>query len=397
MSLKIAYITSTFPKYTGCDIGNYAGFLTKALSELNHDVHVITSALPEIENTFGRVTMHKIMQNWGMLEAPRLMQTLMTLKPDIIHLNHPTAIDGANSKFLVNLIPEMAKAILRCPWVTTLHGFENASPLEKFKILPLLMGSDVVTVTNRFYKQQLKKFMPGADDSKVEIVDVGSHFSGTDDFSFGTKLKVRAHWGLRPDDKVLGFFGFITPPKGFHNLIEIFAKVCKDDPSMKLLALTSWNLTKPDYKHRLLSRIEELGIRDRVIFSGFLPDADLWRALSSIDLCVFPFEQPIEQKSSGVLRQALYKSLPVLTYALDVHYSEHGLNNTKNILLSEFGDEAQMIAKIKMFFTQQALAHDNEDVIDSAEILRQGALALRPRLSFEHVANEMSRIYSKVL
>src|ERR1022692_278074 len=99
---RVAYISSTYPDYKKCGVGIYAGYLTKALAEQGHDMHVITTALPEIRSNLARVTIHKILESWTLSEVPKLTELFKKIKPDIIHINHPTSIAGKKTKMLVN-------------------------------------------------------------------------------------------------------------------------------------------------------------------------------------------------------------------------------------------------------------------------------------------------------
>ena len=225
---RIAYISSTFPDYQACGTGIYAGYLTEALAQQGHDVHVITTALPEIRAAHGKVTVHKILEKWSLLELPKLLQAFMKIRPDLIHINHPTTIAGAKTKVLVNFLPEVNRLTWRLPLVTTLHEFGNVSMLGKLKIMPMILASDAITVTNEHYRQKVQSFLPEELRDRVHVVNIGSAFKpylGTgenqmDEKAQGLKKKEqRARWDIKADDQVIGFVGFITPPKGFHNLI----------------------------------------------------------------------------------------------------------------------------------------------------------------------------------
>jgi len=382
---RIAYISSTFPDYQKCGTGIYAGYLTEALAQQGHDVHVITSSIPEIRPTFGKVTVHKALSGWNMPDLPKLMRLFFQIKPDIIHINHPTAIASAKSKVLVNLLPEINRTTWKLPLITTIHEFPNVSLLGKLKIIPMLLSSDVVTVTNRHYKEKMLKYLPANYDRRIQVINLGSQFK--QNLPARTKFEQKQRWDINPDDKVIGFVGFITPPKGFHNLITAVTPLLKKDPKLKVLALSSWNLTKPSYRQKIMDLIEKAGISHQVIFSGFLEDDDLWSALSAIDLCVFAFDFPVEERSSGPLRQVIFKGLPTVVYANDINYSEFGFKHKENIWFTPIGNT-------------EALRNDIQNLLDHTEQLEnlsQGALALRHELSFDAISNAFSRVYSDLL
>jgi glycosyltransferase involved in cell wall biosynthesis len=381
---RIAYISSTFPDFKGCGVGIYAGYLTNSLAQLGHDVHVITSAIPEIRPTFGKVTVHKLLKSWQPTELYRLAEAFHRIRPDIIHINHPTKIAAGKSKVLVNMLPEINRALWRKPLVTTLHEFGRVSLLGKLKILPMLTGSDVITVTSRYYKDVILKFSPKMDPDKIEIVNIGSMFQNA--LPKVNRQEQRQRWGLRPDDKVVGFMGFITPPKGFHNLIEAMAPFMKADRKIKILALSSWNQSEPAYRQLILNHIEGEGLSAQVIFTGFLEDNDMWNSLEAVNLCAFPFDLPVEERSSGPLRQSIDRGLATVTFAQDSKYDEFGFKHGHNIWFSPFKN-------LKVF---------GEDVVKLLNDINlqiqigKGAHELRSVFSFDNVSNAMSRIYQRL-
>jgi glycosyltransferase involved in cell wall biosynthesis len=383
---RIAFFSSTFPDFESCGTGIYAGYLTQALSEQDHDVHVITTAIPEIKNTFGRVTVHKALQNWNLFEAPRLVAAVNRIKPDVIHINHPTLIAAAKTKFLVFAFPEMNAALWNFPLITTLHEFPNVSKLGRLKMLPLLMGSDLITVTNEFYKNDLCKFLPAGQRHKIEVVNIGAQWPAGG-LPIADRAEQRAKFGLDETDQILGFVGFVSPPKGFENLIEAAAPLLRERPHLKILACSSWNQTQPAYRQKIQSLIAREKIQSQVIFTGYLRDEELWSALAAIDVAVFPFEHPIEERSSGVLRQVLYYGLPTIAFARSTSYSEFDLQHQKNIWLTPHKNITHLRADISMLCDQPLVRAR----------LASGALQLRPGLSFDSISNSFSRLYSQVL
>jgi glycosyltransferase involved in cell wall biosynthesis len=381
---RVAFISSTFPDYKNCGVGIYAGYLTRALADQGHDIHVITSAIPEINPTHGKVTIHKILKSWQPTELFKLVELFHRIKPDILHINHPTTIAAGKSKVLVNVLPEINRSLWRLPCITTLHEFGRVSMLGKIKMLPMLTGSDVITVTSEFYKNAIQKFAPKISSGKIQILNVGSMFNNR--WLLGDKLEQRKRWDLNPQDKVVGFMGFITPPKGFHNLIEALIPLLKKDSRVKVLAISSWNQTSPSYRQKILDMIQKEKIVSQVVFTGFLKDEEMWEALSAVDVCAFPFDYPIEERSSGPLRQAIDRYLPTITFAKNLEYNEFGFQHGKNIWFSPFKDLKK--------FGEDAEILLNDEVLQKT--LSEGAKNLRQVFSFDAVSNQLSRIYSSL-
>ena len=387
---RIAYISSTFPDYKKCGTGIYASYICQALAQQGHDVHVVTSAIPEIRPTFGKVTVHKIMESWNPLDLPKLVQLFQRIRPEVIHINHPTAIAAQKSKILINMLPDANRAFWKLPLLTTLHEFIHVTLMGKAKLFPLIYSSDLLTVTNQRSHEAVCKILPAPQQAKVRVVNIGSMLNESrlsENLSKNQRREAREKWGLVADDKVVGFVGFLTPPKGFHNLVTALAPLLRKNPKIKVLALSSWNMSSPVYRKKILDQIEFEKISGQVIFSGYLEDDGVWESLPAIDLCVFPFDEPVEDRSSGPLRQALFRGIPTVVYADDLGYSEFGFKHGENIWFTPMTNTNSLRTDVEKLL--------NDDLLRSK--IADGTSDLRVQFSNDTVSNSFSRLYAEML
>lgn len=98
------------------------------------------------------------------------------------------------------------------------------------------------------------------------------------------------------------YVGRIQARKNLIRLVEAYARLRGEHPELKLVIVG-----KPDLHYeRLLARIGELGLRDAVVFPGYVPDHDLPLFYNAAEMFVFPsifegFGLPImESMASGV-------------------------------------------------------------------------------------------------
>lgn len=175
MPLKIAFLTSTFPQME-FESARFAEQLVQSLAGLTHDVHVVTTASEEIVNTYPRATVHKIIQKWGLTDMPRLFFLLNQLRPDIIHLHHPSELCDSPLKLLPYALIEMNKTMGQSRIITTLHDFKKRSWITKKLYLSLVAGSSLVTVPNEAEKNAIAKILPEAE-KKIEVVDLVKKFA----------------------------------------------------------------------------------------------------------------------------------------------------------------------------------------------------------------------------
>lgn len=92
---------------------------------------------------------------------------------------------------------------------------------------------------------------------------------------------VRKRLGIREDDFVVGHVGRFSPPKNHKFLIDIFSCIAKKDMNTRLLLVGDGQL-RPDIE----KRVEILGLRDKVIFTGVQKDVD--QMMQAMDAFVFP-------------------------------------------------------------------------------------------------------------
>jgi len=137
--------------------------------------------------------------------------------------------------------------------------------------------------------------------SKADLVIANSNFTKNNVIKHYNidpdKIKV-VHWGINPDNphyemnyksklneknKIVLFLGRITIQKGPDYFIEAAAKVLNFMDNVKFVIAGSG-----DMMPKIVNRTHELGIADKVIFTGFLRGAEVHKAFQMADLYVMP-------------------------------------------------------------------------------------------------------------
>jgi glycosyltransferase involved in cell wall biosynthesis len=108
------------------------------------------------------------------------------------------------------------------------------------------------------------------------------------------------------DKRLILFLGRLHPHKGCDLLIEAFAQLAHYDPRLHLL------LVGPDesgWQKKLQRRVVELGLRDRVTFTGMLMGDVKWGTFSAAEVLMLPSHS----ESFGlVVAEAMAYGVPVL-------------------------------------------------------------------------------------
>jgi len=115
-------------------------------------------------------------------------------------------------------------------------------------------------------------------------------YNGIDLPRFGPEIgggKIRRELEIGRDTKLIGTIGHFAPLKGFEELIEAMEKVVEQGFDMKLaLVGEAIYAGSAHYKQRLMSLVDSVGLKDRIIFVGFRENIP--ELLAAFDVFVLP-------------------------------------------------------------------------------------------------------------
>jgi len=200
-------------------------------------------------------------------------------------------------------------------WLDILH---TLIPLKEMrwvgKILEgeTLMYSDKVVVINQSMKDYVERH--GAERVKV----IGS---GVDLKTFKpSNLKIREQYGVKPDETLLFFMGYVYPFSG----LNIIARQLKDYPKFKLMVVGDGE------SFGSLNRVrDELQLGDRVITIDKKPYKDIPDYINAADVCILPAEVNETMRYIVPIKIYEYMALgkPIICTRLLGVYEEFGHNN----------------------------------------------------------------------
>ena len=123
-----------------------------------------------------------------------------------------------------------------------------------------------------------------------------------DRFKFNeiSRREIRAKYGIKDDDFVIGHVGRFYPQKNHEFLIDVFKEVCKQKPNAKLLLLGDGPL-----QDNIRQKVASLGISESVLFAGLQKDPAPF--YSAMDVFCFP---SLWEGLGIVLLEAQYNGLP---------------------------------------------------------------------------------------
>lgn len=229
------------------------------------------------------------------------------------------------------------KKISNAKLVYHLHNEKLDKRVPKFQ--EIYDAADGILTVSNYIKKCVQTINPL--DQKTQTI-----YNGINLAAFRKNVTIdRTALGFRNDDFVLIFSGRINREKGIMELIEAINQLT-DYPQIKLMVLGSsfyGNVTDEDDFTREL-RFKAESLKERIIFTGFIPYPDIPEYLSIADVAVIPSVWDDPFPTTVLEAQAM--GLPIIATnrggipeevtednAILLQTDEHFVNNLANAIL----------------------------------------------------------------
>ena len=395
--MKIAIITSSFPRHQGDYQGNFIYHQAHGQVERGNEVHVICphiSGLPFHEIMDG-IIVHRfpyfypyrfqcLSSNTGMYTALRQsflagLQLPLFLISELLctwWVIHRYRIELIHSHWFVpsGLVGAAIAFIERKPHVLTSHVLD-ANLFGKFRFsLPVLSAivasADLITTNSRYTKQQIEALVPLQCPCRVIPMGVSP--------SNNPPSQKNSH------NHTILFVGRLVEWKGIDTLIRSMTIVRKAIPDSRLNIVGEGLLREP-----LRRLVQDTGLTDAVCFCGRLSDEDLIKHYDSASILVLPsraFQGLVMEGLGVVLLEAMSQGIPVI--GSNIGGIPDIIDDGRNGFLFQSEDEKNLAEKIIILLSDAVLA----------ERFRQsGYDTVRTRFSWENISRQFSETYELVL
>lgn len=282
--------------------------ITKALRDLGHQVELLcardggesradlASALASARSTAESAgqTLHRWLVDRELNPAPAgelrtmlyhayafrgCLNALRSSPPDLIIERHSLmghlGLDFARELNIPLLLEVNAPITREASTYRTVHHASLAAEIEA----RVLGEADGVIAVSGQLKAELTA--NGVEPSKIEVVANGFDTAAFSDIP--PMEACRARHGLN-GGRIIGFAGSLKRWHGCDVLLQAFEKIAVHDPSVQLLIVG----TGPA-ERELRETAEQLGLRDRVHFTGGVDHAEIPTLLGAMDVAVAPF------------------------------------------------------------------------------------------------------------
>jgi glycosyltransferase involved in cell wall biosynthesis len=397
MLLKIGLVTGEYPPMEG-GVGAYTQELAKALAQLGHQVHIITSHEarsepktrkfwdPQKPVDLGYAYLHPLINRWWWSATSRIARIAVDNDLNVVNLQYQ-AVAYSMRVPAINFLPwrlrELTKTIVTFHDLRHPYLFPKAGRFRPAVVRHLAFSAEGVIVTNR--EDYLTLADRGLDKDKLARIPIGSNIRAIIP-SNKAVLKIRNQLGLENEDQVLGYFGFVNSSKGADILIRALSKL---PPNIHLLFIgaqtgSSDPKNNETFHSQLIGMINELGIGGRVHWSGFLADEDVSACMHVIDLMVLPYRDGVSLRR-GTLMATLAHGRPLLSTYSTSQLPE--LINGQNVWLVAVDDPDALKDAIDMLLADP----------ERRTRLGEGALAVADCFTWDKIAQSTVSFYNQIV
>ena len=338
--LRITFVAGEYPPLQG-GLGDYTRELGRALVQAGHRVTVVTRRVadaPDRGDAPGEPTARRVVDGWGWRAWPAVRRAVADA--DMVHIQYQTAAYGMHP--FINTLPWLLRLgdlptlpTLPMPsydrrksgkggkagWrgrpllAITYHDtripylFPKAGPLRPWVTRLPGRGADLVVATNAEDGARL-----GSVARALAYIPIGSNIAPLADPS--ARPAFRARWGIGAATPLLVYFGFVNRAKGADTLVAALARLRAAGLPAQALMLGGQVGASDPTNARFLAEVQaqaqQLGVASALVWTDFLPEAEVSAALVSADLAVLPYREGVSLQR-GTLMAALAHGLPVVT------------------------------------------------------------------------------------
>ncbi len=261
------------------------------------------------------------------------------------------------------------KKILNKPLIVTVHSTEYDRTGFLFPDMRIVSiekagmeaADAVITISN--YEKKILVERYGIDPNKIYVV-----YNAIDPEAYRKILAKKP-----VNEKVVLYLGRLTLQKGVNFLLEAAKKVLERRKDVRFVIVGKGSMMP-----ELIRKSIELGIADKVHFTGFVPDVTLYYSIADV------FVMPSVSEPFGLTAlEALACETPVIVS------KQSGVSEVlKNCFKVDFWDTQELANKILGLLSYKAL---------HKEMLKNGKNEIKNFRTWHDVAVECLQIYARVL
>lgn len=286
-----------FPKYKGDYYGSFVYDEARKLVENGIEVHVLTQhnyGIP-YEEIMDGIHVHRF--KWlepkefralvhfrGLKDNLRLVTYVISLFFTLIKIIRKYKIDivHAHSVIPTGLVGVVVAKIMGCPSVITSHGMDinnfDVNSIHGHLISFSLNHCNKAIAVSGDLAETMKSL--GITEDKILIL---KNAVDTERFNPSTNMELRHKYGIKENEILILFVGYLDTFKGIFELIDAFYEINKENKNTKLMMIG----TGPK-KEEFKKKVFQLGLEDYVTLIGVVPNIKIHIYYQMADIFVLP-------------------------------------------------------------------------------------------------------------
>jgi D-inositol-3-phosphate glycosyltransferase len=279
----------------------------------------------------------------------KLIRYAATAKPRIFHILWNNKFEHFDRTLLIYYYKLLGKRIvLTVHNVNTRKRDNQDSSLNRFTLRIQYRLADHIFVHTEQMKLELQDEF-GIEGSKVTVIPFGINNSVPN--TELSRSEARRRLGLGENQKVILFFGNITPYKGLEYLVAAFQKIASGNDEFRLL-IAGWPKNCAEYWAGLQQTIRETFPPGAVIVRDqFIPDEETEVYFKAADVFVLPYKHVYQ---SGAMFLAYNFGLPVVAADVGALKDDIVAGETGFVFRPE--DPADLTAALARYFASELYA-----------------------------------------
>ena len=378
--MKIGIITGEYPPMQG-GVGDFTRELSKALATLGQEVHILAREGCRPEGLLPGCTLHPIIKRWNWSLSGQIRRWAETHELEIINLQYQAAAYDMHPA--VNLLPGR---LAQAPLVVTFHDlnvpylFPKAGRFRWWAVLALARRASDVIVTNRQDQLTLDAYR---SISQLTVIPIGSNITPTPPPAYD-RAAWREQWGVKPDETLLAYFGFLNKSKGGEELIRA-CDLLREQPVKLMMIGGRTGSSDPSnlaYAEQIDALIAQFHLQERVFWTGYISAKEVSANLLAADICLLPYRDGVSFRR-GSFMAALAHGRPIITTTPAVELPD--LMHRQNIYLVPPAAPAALAEAVATLQKNGAL---RQELANGAQVLAQSfrwdSIAKATMKLFEH-------------
>ncbi|MGC8544661.1 glycosyltransferase family 4 protein [Athalassotoga sp.] len=339
--MNIGMMSDTYiPQING--VATSVHLFKEYLEEMGNNVYVFAPVVPSNENHAFKVSGLKFFfepqHRFAIPLSQKILKLSLKLDLEMVHSHAPFSMG-----FQAIRLSEK----IGIPHIHTYHTL--LTEYRHYLPMPLRPTEKAVKEFSMWFCNMTDAVIAPTEKIKTELMDYGVKApiytlpTGIDvkNFQRGLRYSIREKHGIPPNDKIILFVGRVAKEKNILFLIDTFFELHKRIDNTTLLIVGDG----PE-KQEIIHKVSHLGIRNKVVFAGYITREDIIEYYRQSDLFAFA---SITETQGLVVLEALSAGLPVVAVAkegiADVLVEGKGCLLVEEPLIKPFVDKMENILK----------------------------------------------------